>query len=211
MDEKLRLGKMLVESNLLTEEQLKMAMDFQKSVGGKLGAIIVKLGFIEDQTLTNFVARQQGIPVVNLDELVIPENLVKRVPRKMIEKHHVVPIRFHDGVLTIAMSDPFDYEAIEELQLAVDYRIEMQLAGRSQILKAIHEIFNREEAVPSVKEKSKDQLLKDLEGGRAGVGESRFTPAQLLEALVPLLMQKGIITEEELLRKARELEAVRER
>ena len=180
MDEKLRLGKMLVESNLLTEEQLKMAMDFQKSVGGKLGAIIVKLGFIEDQTLT-------------------------------IEKHHVVPIRFHDGVLTIAMSDPFDYEAIEELQLAVDYRIEMQLAGRSQILKAIHEIFNREEAVPSVREKSKDQLLKDLEGGRAGVSEGRFTPAQLLEALVPLLVQKGIITEEELLRKARELEAVRER
>jgi len=202
---------MLVESNLLTQEQLKMAMDFQKSVGGKLGAIIVKLGFIEDQTLTNFVARQQGIPVVNLDELVIPENLVKRVPRKMIEKHHVVPIRFHDGVLTIAMSDPFDYEAIEELQLAVDYRIEMQLAPRSQILKAIHEIFNREELPPAVKEKSKDQLLKDLEGGRAGVAEGRFTHAQLLEALVPLLLQKGIITEEELLRKARELESVRER
>ena len=202
---------MLVESNLLTDEQLKMAMDFQKSVGGKLGAIIVKLGFIEDQTLTNFVARQQGIPVVNLEELVIPENLVKRVPRKLIEKHHVVPIRFHDGVLTIAMSDPFDYEAIEELQLAVDYRIEMHLAGRSQILKTIHEIFNREEAVPSVKEKSKDQLLKDLEGGRTGVSEGRFTPAQLLEALVPLLVQKGIVTEEELFRKARELEAVRER
>ena len=59
MDEKVQLGQMLVESNLLTHEQLKMAMDFQKSVGGKLGAIIVKLGFIEDLTLTNFIARQQ--------------------------------------------------------------------------------------------------------------------------------------------------------
>ena len=197
---------MLVESNLLTQEQLKMAIDFQKSVGGKLGAIIVKLGFIEDQTLTNFIARQQGIAVVNLDELVIPENLVKRVPRKLIEKHHIVPIRFHDGVLTIATSDPFDYEATEELQLAVDYRIEIHLAPRSQILKAIHEIFNREESVPPVKEKSKEQLLKDL-----SAGSDRFTPAQLQEALVPLLLQKGIITEDELQRKARELEAVRER
>jgi len=196
---------MLVESNLITGEQLKMAMDFQKSVGGKLGAIIVKLGFIEDMTLTNFIARQQGIPVVNLDELVIPETLFKRVPRRLIEKHHLVPIRFHDGVLTIATSDPFDYEAIEELQLAVDYRVEMQLAARSQILKSIHEIFNREEAVPSVKEKSKEQLLKDLSGGE------KMSPAQLLEALVPLLVQKGIITEEEIQKKARELEGVRER
>lgn len=196
---------MLVESNLVTSEQLKMAMDFQKSVGGKLGAIIVKLGFIEDQTLTNFIARQQNIPVVNLDELVIPETLFKRVPRRVIEKHHLVPIRFHDGVLTIATSDPFDYEAIEELQLAVDYRIEIHLAPRTQILKSIHEIFNREEAVPTVKEKSKEQLLKDLSGG------DKKSPAQLLEALVPLLLEKGIITEEELHKKARELEAVRER
>jgi type IV pilus assembly protein PilB len=206
MDDKLRLGKMLVESSLLTDEQLKMAMDFQKAVGGKLGAIIVKLGFIEDQTLTNFIARQQGIPVVNLDELVIPENLVKRVPRKMIEKHHVVPIRYHDGVLTVATSDPFDYEAIEELQLAVDYRIEMQLAPRSQILRSIHEIFYREDAPSPVKEKSKDQLLKELDSG----GE-KPSAAQLQEALVPLLIEKGIITEADLIRKARELEGARAR
>jgi len=112
MDEKVQLGQMLEESGLLNPEQLKMAMDFQKSVGGKLGAIIVKLGFIEDLTLTNFIARQQGIPVMNLDELVIPENLFKKIPRKMIDKHHVVPIRFHDGVLTVATSDPYDYEAM---------------------------------------------------------------------------------------------------
>jgi hypothetical protein len=87
----------------------------------------------------------------------------------------------------------------------VDYRVEMQLASRTQILKAIHEIFDRKEVVPPVKEKSKEQLLKDLSGG------DRVSPAQLLEALVPLLIQKGIITEEELHKKARELEGVRER
>jgi len=206
MDDRLRLGKMLVESNLLSDEQLKMAMDFQNAVGGKLGAIIVKLGFIEDQTLTNFIARQQGIPVVNLDELVVPENLVKQIPRKLIEKHHIVPIRYHGGVLTVATSDPFDYEAIEELQLAADHRIEMQLAPRSQILRSIHEIFYRDETAPAVKEKSKDQLLKELDSGG-----DKPPSAQLQEALIPLLIEKGIITEAELLRKARELEGVRAR
>jgi len=181
-------------------------MDFQKSVGGKLGAIIVKLGFIEDQTLTNFIARQQGIPVVNLDELVVPENLVKKIPKKLIEKHHVVPTRHHDGVLTVATSDPFDYEALEEIQLAVDQRVEMVLAPRSQILRTIHDVLYREPAPAPVKEKSKDQLLKDLDAG----GE-KLSKEALVDALIPLLIAKGVITQDELVRKAKELEAVRER
>ena len=182
-----------------------MSMDFQKSVGGKLGAIIVKLGFIEDQTLTNFIARQQGIPVVNLDELVVPENLVKKIPKKLIEKHHVVPTRHHDGVLTVATSDPFDYEALEEIQLAVDQRVEMVLAPRSQILRTIHDVLYREPEAPVVKEKSKDQLLKDLDAG------DKVSHESLHDALIPLLIAKGVITKEELIREAKKLEAVRER
>jgi len=205
MEDRSRLGRMLVEANLLTPEQIKMAVDFQKAVGGKLGAIIVKLGFIEDQTLTHFIARQQGIPVVNLAELVIPENLVKRIPRKLIEKHHVVPIHYHDGVLTVATSDPFDYEAIEEIQLAVDSRIEMNLAPRSQILRCIQEFFAREEAPAPVKEKTREQLLRDLEGPRA----EKPSAEKLREALIPLLIEKGLITEAELVRKAREMETAR--
>ena len=205
MDEKVQLGQMLEESGLLNPEQLKMAMDFQKSVGGKLGAIIVKLGFIEDLTLTNFIARQQGIPVVNLDELVIPENLFKKIPRKMIDKHHVVPIRFHDGVLTVATSDPYDYEAMEEIQLAVDSRVDLVLAARTQITRTITEMVNRP-PTPVVREKSKDQLLKELDS--AG---DKMSNQALQNALIPLLIAKGVITHDELVRKAKELEGARER
>jgi type IV pilus assembly protein PilB len=206
MDEKVQLGQMLEESGLLTQEQLKMAMDFQKSVGGKLGAIIVKLGFIEDQTLTNFIARQQGIPVVNLDELVVPENLFKRIPKKLIDKHHMVPIRFHDGVLTVATSDPYDYEAIEEIQLAIDQRVELVLAARTQITRTITEMANRPSPPTAVKEKSKDQLLKELDHGGDKVSKE-----SLQHALIPLLIAKGVITQDELVRKAKELEGTRER
>jgi len=205
MDEKVQLGQMLQESGLLTPEQLKMAMDFQKSVGGKLGAIIVKLGFIEDQTLTNFIARQQSIPVVNLDELVIPETLFKKIPKKLIDKHHVVPIRFHDGVLTVATSDPYDYEAMEEIQLAVDSRVDLVLAARTQLTRTISEMANRPPTPAPVREKSKDQLLKELESGEKASKEA------LHGALIPLLIAKGIITQDELVRKAKELEAARER
>ena len=205
MEDKLSLGKMLTNAKLITEEQLKMAIDFQQSVGGKLGAIIVKLGFIEDSALTKFIAKQQGMTVVDLDELVLPENLVKRVPKKMIEKHHVIPIRFHDGILTIATSDPFDYEAVEELQLVVDSRIEMQLASRTQILRAIRNLFDPDSDYRGVEEKTKEQLLKDLEAGEA----NKMSPAKLQAALIPLLIDKGVISESELNQKARKLDGGR--
>ncbi len=199
-----RLGRMLVDAKKITEEQLKMAMDFQKAVGGKLGAIIVKLGFIEDMTLTNFIAKKQGLRVVNLDDIVLPENLVKRVPRKLIEDHHVLPVGYKDGMLSIATSDPYDYEAIEALQLAQDARIEIQLAPRSQILKWINQLFYAEETGkhPAV-EKSKEELLKELEGDKPHL--EKVSRSLLHEALIPLLIEKGVFTEDELIRKARQL------
>ncbi len=234
MAERDRLGKLLVDAKLITGEQLQMAIDFQKAVGGKLGAIIVKLGFIEDRTLLQFIARQAGIPVVNLDELVLPENLVKRIPRKLIEKHHVLPIQYKDGVLTVAMSDPYDFEAIEELQLAQDARIEIHLAPRTAIQKNIAQLFDRPEAAPAEPgrkmtdtrhgegEARKGSDTRHGEAGRKLIdtrhGEAevrrpadRLSRAQQLEALVPLLLEKGIITQDDLLRKSRELEAARER
>ncbi len=212
MEERVRLGAMLVKEKLLTPEQLKMAMDFQKEVGGKLGAIIVKLGFVEDSTLVNFIARQQGLEVVELEELILPENLVRKIPRKLIDKHTVVPIQFHRHTLTIATSDPFDYEAIEELQLALtDTKIEMKLAPRSQILKSIREHFAREASGETpVKEKTKDELLRELEEEEKPASD-RISPLQLREALIPLLIEKGLITREELVRKSREIEAAREK
>lgn len=212
MEERVRLGTMLVKAGLLNPEQLKIAVKFQKEVGGKLGAIIVKLGFLEDHTLTDFIAKQQGLPVVNLEELVLPENLVRRIPKKLIEKHHVVPIESHRNSLTIATSDPFDYEAIEELQLTLtDVKIEIKLAPRSQILKVIADFFEKKEGEDTtVREKTKDELLRELEEEDKPAGD-RVTMLQLREALMPLLIEKGIITREDLIRKAREIEASREK
>lgn len=187
-----------------------MAMDFQKEVGGKLGAIIIKLGFLEDSTLTNFLAKQQGLPKVDLSELVLPENLVRRVPQKLIERHHILPIHFADNVLTLATSDPFDYEAIEEVQLSMpDMRIEMKLAPRSQILRSISELFHADPVEVPVKEKSKETLLRELDA--EGKSQERIASVQLRDALIPLLIEKGLITRDELAQKARDLDSARER
>ena len=209
MEERVRLGKMLVDAGLLTGEQLKKAIDAHKKVGGRLGSTIVKLGYIQEKTLTEFIGRQQGLAIVEIDELVIPENLVKKIPRNIIEKHEIIPIGIKGETLTIAIADPFDFDALEELQLVVDYKIEMNLAPRSSIVKAIRDIFGeKKEAIEA--EKTKEELLREIAEERSSHSLRNpsagldVTPLQMRKALVPLLIEKGIITEEELKRKARE-------
>lgn len=202
--DRLKLGTMLVEAKLLTDEQQKKAVEFQKAVGGKLGAIIVKLGYVSDDVMTDFLAKQQGLPIVDLSELVLPWNLVKRVPKALIEKHQVFPIAFKDGVLTLAVTDPFDYEAIEEIQLATNYRIEMHLASREQLKKAIADVLYRQP--PEEPEKSKEDILKDLEEGeRKGGGGGAVSVSRLQKALVAILVEKKVITEKELMDRARQM------
>lgn len=203
-----KLGRLLVEAKLVTEEQLRKASDFQKAVGGKLPAVLVKLGFITDDQVTNFIAKRQNLRIAELEHMVLPENLIKRVPRELIEKHTCLPVAYRDGVLTLALADPTDIEALEEIQLATDYKIEVALASRASITKAINQFFYAEKPV---EEKSKEQLLKELEesplpkeiddrASREGISR-----AQLQRALVRLLIEKRIITEDELIKKAKEI------
>ena len=204
-----KLGRLLVEAKLVTEEQLRKATDFQKAVGGKLPAVIVKLGFITDDQVTQFIARRQNLRIAELDKVVLPENLIKRVPRELIEKHTCIPIAFRDGMLTLAVADPTDIEALEEIQLATDYKIEVALASRGALTKAINMFFYAEK--PPEDAKTKEQLLKELEdsplpreiderASREGVSR-----VQLQRALVRLLIEKRIISEDELIKKAKEI------
>jgi type IV pilus assembly protein PilB len=205
--ERPRLGTMLVKAKLLTDDQLKKAIDFQKTVGGKLGAIIVKLGFVSDDVLTSFLAKQQQLPIVDLSKLVLPFNLVKRVPKSLIEKHHVIPVAFKDGVLTLAVTDPFDYEAIEEIQLATNYRIEIHLATRESVNKAISDVLYAGPETQSERAIPLEDVLKGLdEIDKKGThGGAPMTSAQLQKALVALLIEKGVVSQKELFDRARQM------
>lgn len=203
-----KLDELLVEKKVITAEQLKMAQEFQRSVGGKLTAVLVKLGFITDENLTRFIGEQQGIEVIDLDSMWLPDTLVKKIPRDLIEKHHVFPIAFKGDILTLATSEPMDFEATEEIQLVTNYRIEVVLATRSAIQRAINRVFY--ESKPE--EPKKEQLMKELEDHGVGkelsekAAKQDVTPMMLRRALIPLLIAKGVFTEEELIRKAKELE-----
>lgn len=222
MEEKAKLGEILLKAGLVSDEQLKRATDMQKVVGGRLGSIIVKLGFLGEDRLIESIGKQQSLPVVNLDEIVIPISLVKRLPRTLIEKHEILPVAYSGNVLTIVTSDPFDFDALEEVQFALDCKVEINLAPRSAILRTIDEVFAKtDKLVLQAKDKkfdkSKDELLEELEEeqrvekikeealSKNVVETPQIPPTYLLDALIPLLIEKDIITEEELIRKSQEL------
>jgi type IV pilus assembly protein PilB len=196
IDEREKLGELLVNAELITQKQLEMALEMQQQTGGAIGTMLTKLGFLAEGDLTAFIAEKQGIKVVNLSELILPENLIRRLPVELIRKHHIIPIHFSDGVLTVAMADPTDFEAIDEIQLAVDFRVEVNMAPKKDIDKAISEIFDRETGVIR-----KEDLLKALDG-EGGGADVDFLDAQstenVLRAVVSLLIEKGVFTVEEM-------------
>lgn len=202
MDGKTKLGEMLLQAGLITQEQLRMALDFQQAVGGRLGAIIVKLGFIQEESLIGFIARQQDLPVVDLEHLVIPENLVRKIPRKLIERHQMIPVAFKDGVLTVVASDPYDFDALEEIQLAVNCKIEIHLASRKNIADCIQKYFQAREERGRTREAS---YQKRLNREAKEAGKEPLSSLQIQNALISLLVEKGVVSEEELRRRAKEL------
>lgn len=204
---KSKLGEMLVKENLITEAQLQKAAEFQQQVGGNLGTILVKLGSITDEKLTGFIARKQGLEIADLDKMILPDNLIRRIPRALIEKEMVVPIAFADGVITIASADPTDLEAVEKIQFATSLKVELQLSSRGAIQRAIQRAFQQGEAPKVGKAKTKEELLRELTAApeAKSSGRNLADDPELVRALMPLLLEKGLVTEDELRRKAREL------
>jgi len=171
----LKLGDTLVEAKLLSSDQLKTALDYQKKTGLKLGEVLEKLGFVSEDEILACLASQQSMEIVNLKNIIIPNALVKKIPLQLIEKHNIIPVGIKGDTLTIATSDPTDYEAVEQVQLLTDLKVDMVLATTTEIKTAIRDVFQPAHR----KAKGKDDILDEL----SGVSKNKKKPANSDEIL----------------------------
>ncbi|MDI6732801.1 MAG: hypothetical protein QME51_02585 [Planctomycetota bacterium] len=200
IEKMLRLGDILVEAKLLSREQLHTALEYQKKTGLKLGEVLEKLEFVKEGVILGCLATQQEIEIVNLKDIVIPKSLVKKIPLQLIEKHNIIPIGIKGDTLTVATSDPTDYEAIDQIQLLTDLKVQLTLATTTEIKNAIREVFQ-----PAYKEtKEKDEILNELSGKTRSKKKPRNIDEILNDPITKLLIEKKIITEEEILKKIEE-------
>src|SRR5579883_393774 len=137
-----RLGELLVREKLISLAQLRHAQEEQQKSGQNLGYTLAKLGYVSDDEITSFLSQQYRVPTVNLEEYEIDADILKLVPKEPCERHKVVPVSRTGNSLIVAMADPTNLNAIDDLKFLTGYNIEPVIASETSIHNAIEKYYN---------------------------------------------------------------------
>src|SRR4051795_10219281 len=137
-----RLGALLVREKLISLAQLRQAQDEQNRSGQNLGYTLAKLGFISDQEITNFLSQQYRVPTINLEEYEIDAEILKLVSKEQCEKHRIIPVSRAGSSLIVAMADPTNLHAIDDLKFLTGYNIEPVIASETSIANAVERYYS---------------------------------------------------------------------
>src|SRR5579875_3794177 len=169
-----RLGEILVKDNLISSDQLKQALDYQKKNGGRLGTCLVKMGLVSDDDITAVLSRQYGVPSINLKFYEVDPAVIKLVPQETAVRYQIVPLSRVGSTLTIAMTDPTNVFAMDDIKFMTGFNVEPVVASETAISEAIRKFYG---AVESVEEL--DKVMKDLTGDDADALELAAEEAEM--------------------------------
>lgn len=136
-----RLGELLLRDQLISPEQLQKAQEESRKSGERLGNTLVRVGAIQEEDLTQFLSRQYGVPAINLSEFDVEPDVLALVPRDVAVRHRVIPVNRAGSSLIVAMSDPSNILAIDDLKFVTGYNIEVVVASEVAITEAIQKYF----------------------------------------------------------------------
>ena len=153
-----KLGEILVRENLLTPQQLREALEFQREHGGRLGFNLVKMGMVSDDMITAVLSRQYGVPSVNLELFDIDESVIRLIPREVAEKYSVLPLSRVGATLTLAMVDPTNVFAMDDIKFMTGLNIEPVVVSEASVQDAINKYYSQSREI---------ELVQSLEDGAA--------------------------------------------
>lgn len=202
MSDDAKLGEILIRENVITATQLKTAVDFQKKVGGDLKDILVKLGYVKDSMIAEMMAADHnlGAATIDINANVVDLDALRTLPRALLEKHQIIPLKSDDSnTLVLAMSDPNNIAAIEEVQFLVRRMVEPAVAPKAAIRKALNQIdeflavASHAKTGPSSIPNDKARLLATMPLER------------LLRAFILCQIERGTLSADELIARAEKL------
>src|SRR4030088_212424 len=158
-----RLGEILLKESLITQEQLQKALEFQRSNGGKLGSCLTKMGFITDDDITGVLSRQYGVPSINLKYYEIDPTVIKLIPQDTALRYQVIPLSRVGSVLTIAMTDPTNVFAMDDIKFMTGFNVEPVVASESAIGEAITRFYGGSDGDSEELSKMMKDLVDDEE------------------------------------------------
>jgi type IV pilus assembly protein PilB len=136
-----KLGELLLKENMVSPQQLQDALNHQKLNGGKLGKAFVSLGFVKDEEITSLLSRQYGVPSINLDHFEVDPAIIKIIPAETARKYQVLPLSRSGATLTIAMADPTNVFAMDDIKFMTGYNVEPVVASESALEDAIEKYY----------------------------------------------------------------------
>ena len=145
-----RIGELLVKENLLTTEQLRKAREEAKDGGARLGAQITKLGFLQENELSEFVAKQYGVPDINLEEFDVDPAVISLIPEEVALKHSILPVNRAGSTLIVATADPSNIFAIDDIKFLTGYNVEVVVAPEEQIKRAVDQYYDQSSSLDDV-------------------------------------------------------------
>ncbi len=157
-----RLGELLVREKLISLQQLRSAQEEQRRTGSNLGFALAKLGYLTDGAMTDFLSAQYKVPAVNLEEYEIDAEVLKLVPKEVAEKHRIVPLSRAGASLIVAMADPTNLHAIDDIKFLTALNVEPVVASETSIMATLERYYN---AGPSY-----DEVMAGFEEGEIAFG-----------------------------------------
>ena len=136
-----RIGELLLKEKRITPEQLQEVLAYQKANGGKLGLILVKLGFAKDEEITALLSKQYGVPSINLHQFEIDPAVIKLIPPETAQKYQIIPLSRAGATLTIAMTDPTNVFAMDDIKFMTGYNVEPVVASDGAVNDALEKYY----------------------------------------------------------------------
>src|SRR6267154_5848607 len=169
-----RLGDLLVKEKIITPEQLEQATKVQKDSKCRLGSALVKLAFLTDEDVTNFLSRQYGVPAINLSYFEIDPAVVKLIPFETAKRYQILPLSRVGASLTIAMVDPTNVFAMDDIKFMTGFNIEPVVASETAIMEGIEKAYNsappEEDLEKVMASMSEDEADVELQAEEEDVG-----------------------------------------
>ena len=188
------LGEMLLDSGIISEDQLSQALKIQKeSTNKRLGDVLIEQGFVDEQKLMTVLESQLGIPFVSLSKIRIKPEMSQYVPINIARRHSLVPVKIHNEILHVAMEDPYSFLAIDDVKMVSKMQVQPLLATPEEIHKAIDSLYGNEYAEKALEDLSRefdfDEMVADIDLTSEEVGNAPIV--RLINSIIEQAVKTG--------------------
>ncbi|MCX7571389.1 ATPase, T2SS/T4P/T4SS family [Tumebacillus sp. DT12] len=182
-----RIGDLLIDAGLINDGQLQEALAVQKTGKEKLGDVFLNMGIITEQQLFDALEVQLGIPHVQLHRYKIEQGLLSIIPERLANLYKVLPLKKEGNRLTVAMVDPLDYFAIDDLRMSTGFLVEPAIASKDELLRAINRYYGLQESVEEIMQ----NLPQEFEGDREIIDEDAPVVRMVNQIIQQAVMQRA--------------------